>query len=238
VRTLREAIQRDGPYDFAKIAHHGSYNAFDEQVLVELGGVEFLGICAGAHSLSHPNPQILRLLEANAGSVQWARTDRNGLTTLTAAGDTLRFETSTGRINGPTPNTRDRVETGRPARAPSETTTRGPVAPQVSGGEVARRIPGQQPPAELLRPTATTTGASGDMVEVFTRIPHASTRVTLTIDVSPAVRQGGRSSSTIWHNSTRSTRDRWWEIPTRVAIPHQPTGVGGERRPDGDRLPT
>jgi beta-lactamase superfamily II metal-dependent hydrolase len=192
MHALHQAIQSDGPYDFAKIAHHGSYNAFDEQVLSELGGVAFLGICAGADSLSHPNPETLRLLEANAGSVQWARTDRNGLTTLTTAGDGLRFETSTGSINDPTPNTRDRVEAGRLGGAATGTATGGPVAPQASGGEVTRRVPSLPPPAEPVLPTATTTaGGPGDVVEVLTRIPHASTRVTLTIDVAPAARPIG-----------------------------------------------
>src|SRR5688500_5634309 len=37
MRALREAIEEEGPYSFVKISHHGSFNAFDESVLVEMG---------------------------------------------------------------------------------------------------------------------------------------------------------------------------------------------------------
>jgi beta-lactamase superfamily II metal-dependent hydrolase len=94
---LRQDIQQDGPYDFAKISHHGSSNAFDTDVLREMGGVTLLGLCTGVHSNQHPSPQALQVLHENAGTLTWARTDRNGLTTLNFDVDPPIFTPSTPR---------------------------------------------------------------------------------------------------------------------------------------------
>lgn len=192
---LRQAIKNDGPYVFAKIAHHGSYNAFDERLLQELGGARFLGICAGERSLSHPNRDVLRLLSQHEGSLQWARTDRNGRTTLTRDEEgRLVFRTSTGDINDPTPNTRDSIPSVSSEGPASPTSTALPATrtSSTAPGAPSQAAPGPPAPTyehgTLGRPAAREeAGASStDHVEVITRVPHVATRVTVTIDVAPA----------------------------------------------------
>jgi beta-lactamase superfamily II metal-dependent hydrolase len=169
VKALRRAIRQRAPYSLVKLSHHGSDNAFSEELLIELGGTVLFGICAGEHSEVHPNPATLRLLHAHRDEIRWARTDRNGRVTMSFGAGTPRVRLSQGRINDERPNTSDV-----------------PVGTGAGEGEGTARLavtPAAGPPAR---------GRADDgLVEVEARIPHVETRVTITVDVTP----GGASAA-------------------------------------------
>jgi beta-lactamase superfamily II metal-dependent hydrolase len=151
---LRAAIRAEAPYAFAKLSHHGSPNAFN---LDDLGATPVVGICAGEESKDHPHRDVLRVLEAAKDQVQWTRTDRNGLCTITFGARTP-ITVARGRISDPRPNTLDApVVEERTVRVtadhqPVEVVTRIPagvrrvvVTIDVDPGEPAR----PPPPLEL-----------------------------------------------------------------------------------------
>lgn len=156
---LRQRVVEDGPYDFVKIAHHGSNNAFDESILRELQDTTSFGISGGINDEKHPNPDVLELLKRNRPRIQWARTDRNGLISVSFGPRGVTFEKSRGRLNSATPNTADQT----PAVAMSQETE---LTRSVGAG------PGEPP-------------RGAGTVSVLARVPRVSTRVKLTIDVQP-----------------------------------------------------
>ncbi|MDQ3473156.1 MAG: hypothetical protein M3447_05410, partial [Acidobacteriota bacterium] len=83
VLRLRQKIADDAPYSLVKLSHHGSDNAFSEQMLQELGSTKLFGICAGEFSKHHPHAKVLSFLNDHRDDIRWARTDRNGLVTIT-----------------------------------------------------------------------------------------------------------------------------------------------------------
>ena len=172
VTDLRRAIADDGPYSFVKLSHHGSDNAFSEVILQELGDTALYGICAGEHSEKHPNAAVLKVLNRHRDDISWARTDRNGRVTITFANGTPDIELTSGRLNDPRPNTTD-------VSVPSA-----PAAPAT--------------PAKATT-TATVLSGASNVVEVSAKIPHTSTRVTITVQVDPgsqgAAARGGGSTA-------------------------------------------
>ncbi len=82
VTELKERIKNESPYSFVKLSHHGSDNAFSEEMLADLGDTKFFGLCAGQESTHHPARKILKLLDKYKDEIKWARTDHNGLVTL------------------------------------------------------------------------------------------------------------------------------------------------------------
>ncbi len=82
VDALRSEVAKNAPFDFAKLSHHGSSNAFDQSVMDQWAGTTNFGICAGENSVADPTQAVLDLL-AGQGSITWARTDHNGLSTFT-----------------------------------------------------------------------------------------------------------------------------------------------------------
>jgi beta-lactamase superfamily II metal-dependent hydrolase len=86
VDALRSEIAKNAPFDFAKLSHHGSSNAFDQSVMEQWAGTKYFGICAGEKSVADPTQAVLDLL-ASQGSITWARTDHNGLSTFTFDAD-------------------------------------------------------------------------------------------------------------------------------------------------------
>lgn len=109
VGRIRKLISRYSPYSFVKLSHHGSDNAFSEKILEEVGGTKYFGLCAGEESTHHPHPKILELLEEHRNEISWARTDRNGLVTLSykAGEEDPRIEISQGKLSDPRPNNID-----------------------------------------------------------------------------------------------------------------------------------
>ena len=159
VKDLRRAIADDGPYSFVKLSHHGSDNAFSEAILQELGDTALYGICAGEHSEKHPNAAVLKVLDTHRDDISWARTDRNGRVTITFANGTPTVTLADGTLNDPRPSTRRRAQVpaaSTPAAAPS----RVPRCDADAAGDI-------------------------DVVEARPRIPHVSTRVTISVEVEP-----------------------------------------------------
>jgi beta-lactamase superfamily II metal-dependent hydrolase len=157
VGALRERIRAAAPFSLVKLSHHGSDNAFDAELLAELGATPLFGICAGEDSMSHPNPRVLRLLDAERDRLRWVRTDHNGLSTVTFDGQ-ITVTPAHGELNDARPNTPD-VQPAPPAvRAPA---VRAPAVIEVSSEAAVRHEP----------------------VEVITRIPMGVDRVVVSIEV-------------------------------------------------------
>ncbi|MDQ2914430.1 MAG: MBL fold metallo-hydrolase [Chloroflexota bacterium] len=104
---LRKAIADRAPYRVAKLSHHGSDNGVSDQILNELGTTRLFGICAGAGSTHHPNPTTLQLLDSRKRTIQWARTDHNGLSTFELRGASTRVTVTSGQLNDAQPNSTD-----------------------------------------------------------------------------------------------------------------------------------
>jgi beta-lactamase superfamily II metal-dependent hydrolase len=103
VRYLLESIETNGPYDFVKLAHHGSWNGTSDEVFEHMHTPPLVGICAGAGSTRHPAPETLELLWAHRDTIRWVRTDHNGLVSI-ALGDGLpELTLARGRVNDAIP---------------------------------------------------------------------------------------------------------------------------------------
>ena len=181
IRNLRKKVKNEGPYAFVKLGHHGSFNAFSETIYQELnvnGVSNLFGICAGEQSTSHPNPATLEVLKDHQNQIRWARTDHNKQSSFffTATGSP-QIEIEEGQLNDPVPNTSD--ITPEPELETEETET-------------------------AVEKTTVVSASEGSVVEVTARIPHASTRVTLTIDVEPRATAGPTPAKP----STGSTSDQ------------------------------
>jgi glyoxylase-like metal-dependent hydrolase (beta-lactamase superfamily II) len=168
VRKLRQAVSASAPFSLVKLSHHGSNNAFSEEILAELGGTVLFGICAGEHSTRHPNPATLRVLNRHRDEIRWARTDRNGHVTMTFVDPTPTVKVTKGHLNDQRPNSEDIALPG-----PVKT-----VSPVV------------EPP--VTRVERTEVRVPSDFVEVTAKIPHTDTRVVITVEVSPGATGTGR----------------------------------------------
>jgi beta-lactamase superfamily II metal-dependent hydrolase len=177
MRRLRRKIAAAGPYDLVKIAHHGSHNAFDDEVLAEMGGTPWYVISGGIEDDGHPHSSVLRLLrrERSANGIEWARTDKNGLITATF-GTQGALDISRGRRNSAQPNVFDAAQ---------------PLPPVPAGAIVPISPTGAVPVASQELATGARTvvreaGPSSANVRVTTEIPHADTQVTLTVRIQPS----------------------------------------------------
>lgn len=180
--ALRKAITKEGPYAFVKLSHHGAANGFSENIFQELnanGPSKVFGICAGEDSTAHPNPATLSVLKKHTAEITWARTDHNRQSSFFFDQSPPRIVPGKGKLNDPKPNTDEAIS------APVES----PVVP----------APIPLVTLEKASPAQNIVVASkGEVVEVNVRMPHASTKVTLTIDVEPrggAPADRGESSS-------------------------------------------
>lgn len=178
MQALRNKVKSEGPYEFVKLGHHGSFNAFSEDIYQELnekGPSRTFGICAGEQSTAHPNPATLKVLQNHKSEIKWARTDHNRQSSFSFNTATPKITIEQGELNDPKPNTDEGLEPE--LVAPAEPVTL----------ETARA--GQ----------SVVLANKGEVVEVNVRIPHASTKVTLTIDVEPRgivpVEKGGAATS-------------------------------------------
>jgi beta-lactamase superfamily II metal-dependent hydrolase len=106
VTALRKQMINSAPYDFIKLGHHGSHNAFSQDLLSAYKGTVQYGITAGEYSKGHPDAEkVLPLLVAQSKEIQWLRTDYNGLCgyTYLPNGNAEWFKES-GRLNDPRKN--------------------------------------------------------------------------------------------------------------------------------------
>jgi hypothetical protein len=174
VAALRQSIKDGSPYTVAKLSHHGSDNAFDEEIFADFGATKYFGICAGAGSKHHPNPATLDILKAHTDSITWARTDHNGQSTFDLSASKPDVRIAMGELNDAVPNSPD------------------------TGAAVLAK-PGPRPPAAATRPTVLSrtlpAPAGSEVIEVTTRIPVGALRVTVAIDVEPHARVAAQASS-------------------------------------------
>ncbi|HKF42833.1 MAG TPA: MBL fold metallo-hydrolase [Thermoanaerobaculia bacterium] len=163
VADLRTAIEKEAPYDFVKLSHHGSDNSVDEDLLKKLKTTKRYGICAGEQSTKHPNAQVLKMLASHQPALQWVRTDRNRRSTVTLTKTGATMEVETGVLNDAHPNSGDSMPS--PAGPPTPAALAPVLKPRVQAavGE---------------------TGAAG-FVEVVAKIPNERTRVQITIEIDP-----------------------------------------------------
>ena len=167
INALREKVKNEGPYAFVKLSHHGAANGFSEDIYQELneeGQSRLFGICAGEQSTHHPNPSTLKVLRDHTSEIKWARTDHNRLSSFFFDQATPKIVIERGKLNDSKPNTDE------PVFEPAPELVKKPesVALEKTGA-------GQ----------SVVVANKGEVVEVNVRIPHASTKVTLTIDVEP-----------------------------------------------------
>lgn len=172
VKRLRQKIKAEAPFSFVKLCHHGSFNAFSEEILGELGNTRVFGICAGEGSKHHPNRGVLQVLDEHRQQIRWARTDHNGQVTFTFTDGPTDIRLTKGSINDPHPNTEDVLIPARPTEEGAAPETPEPPAPKPA------IVPG---PAE----SATSVTTTLNQVEIHAKFPHVSTRVTITVEVEP-----------------------------------------------------
>ncbi|MDI3282202.1 peptidoglycan-binding protein [Polyangium sp. 15x6] len=105
MKKILGAIRKDAPYDFVKLSHHGSDNGISAELLELMGNPRLLGICAGEKSKRHPNARTIDLMKKTRAKrdLRWARTDKNGLTTIRFDEGEPAVDVSCGRINDASP---------------------------------------------------------------------------------------------------------------------------------------
>lgn len=187
MQALRRAVSASAPFAFVKLPHHGSYNGVDAAVLAEwrTGAV---AISTGSGDSGHPSRSALTLLKANAASLQWARTDRNGRIRVDVSGGKVSLSPTRGQLNDASPNTRDDASTARAVAAPATVAVASLRPATVAPRPVPPAPPPPSPPPSI--------AVAGGTVEVVARIPNGRTRVTLTIDVDPFADAGQPTTST------------------------------------------
>jgi hypothetical protein len=100
IAQIFRGIRARAPYDFVKLGHHGSYNAFGDELLSSIGEQsQTFGICTGANSKHHPSRRAIDLLKARLPDATWARTDKNGAVTFSFTKGTLEITKARGRLN-------------------------------------------------------------------------------------------------------------------------------------------
>ncbi|HEY4266881.1 MAG TPA: MBL fold metallo-hydrolase [Galbitalea sp.] len=168
---LRDRIRSHKGYAFAKLSHHGSPNAFDNEVMNDLGTTRLFGISAGASSEKHPSKSVLDALAGRTSNV-WVRTDRNGLSSIRRNGSKWEVITARGTVNDRSVNAPDQVTKPGVAQPPAS------QVPSPASGAISAK-------AEETRL------AVEDRLEVVIRIPRGVPRVSLDISI-PAEQQTPR----------------------------------------------
>ncbi len=178
VAEVRGVVEDAAPFDFVKLSHHGSPNAFDAEVMAELGDSRLFGIIAGENSEEHPHPSVLSLLDSAEGAVSWARTDRNGSVTIEFEGAEPSVHPTRGMLNDTHSNLRD-ILPPVPFLGPRGMIPTGSIVPgpeSVVGKVQALTVPQRE-----------------GVVEVVAKVP-AGLRATFTVDVDGSVQQGQPAS--------------------------------------------
>ena len=163
MRNIRDAVRDAGPYDVIKTSHHTSFNGLNEDVMDDYGDTALFVHSGGRRDPDHPDAEALSVLKAAKNRIRFARTDRNGLITVNLAPGEPTLELSQGKVNAFTLNPRNVPDV---LAVPTV-----PAAVRAASASIARER------VETLTET----------VEVITRIPHRQTKVTVTVQVDPAV---------------------------------------------------
>lgn len=154
VAQMRADISADAPYAFVKVCHHGSHNSFDAEILEEHGDSALYGISLGDARGDHPHPDVLELLDENRERIDWVRSDRNGLVTITFGPHAPVISLTRGVIDDPTTNTDDADFLS--ATASSAGGAAGPVVSVQSSGsasEIYAKLPPNVDALQLQRRT-------------------------------------------------------------------------------------
>lgn len=101
--ALLKHVDEMGPYTFVKLAHHGSDNGLDADVLKGWEKTVSFGCSSGTKDKTHPNAKVLKLLKQDSDNIEWARTDKNGMITIEFDGDKPTMEVSRGKLNDSSP---------------------------------------------------------------------------------------------------------------------------------------
>lgn len=165
VAQMRADISADAPYTFVKLCHHGSDNAFDAEILEEHGDSALFGISLGDARGDHPHPDVLELLDENRERIDWVRSDRNGLVTITFGPHAPDISLTRGVIDDPTTNTDDEDF----------------VSATVSGEGGAAAGP-------VVR-----VQSSGSASEIYAKLPPNATRFNFSVELAPTSPNGVNS---------------------------------------------
>lgn len=103
VEEMRQRIRERAPYAFVKLSHHGSDNAFNDLTMDDYEESALYGVCCGDAPGHHPHPAVLKLLNKNRNTLDWVRTDRNGLVSITFGAGSPNIRLSRGKKDDPTP---------------------------------------------------------------------------------------------------------------------------------------
>jgi beta-lactamase superfamily II metal-dependent hydrolase len=171
VENIKSKIKSESPYSFVKISHHGSDNAFSEELLNDLGDTKFFGLCAGETSEKHPHHEVLELLDKHREEINWARTDRNGLVTLSYKKNKPQpeVEIAKGNLNDAKPNQIDLAATI------SETESFSSPVSETTTSEQPRTESILQKKSQSLTPESISVqSADNDFIEITAKIPNTS----------------------------------------------------------------
>jgi beta-lactamase superfamily II metal-dependent hydrolase len=181
VQKLLELVKSSGPFKLFKTTHHTSHNGQNPDILTDLGDPPIIVHSGGLHDATHPWPATLAQIKQRAGTIAFARTDRNGLISVEPHLPYKQAVTVTkGRLNDFTPNVsakaaaEDEIESvsssSRTAGLRTRTTPRviivdlpqGPIDMSVGGVDIVVRsgsgptgLPRGRPPSpDALTPSA------------------------------------------------------------------------------------
>ena len=192
VQELRQIIKNQAPYSFVKLCHHGSDNAFSDDIYEELKGTPLFGLCAGEQSTHHPNRDVLDILNEHKNEIEWVRTDHNGAVTLTfeAQLNDPQIRLSKGEINDPRPNDSDTAQTIAGSVAVGNVTSPQSIETtkrSETRAEVSSKVPEINEAANPVN--VTVEQSSAEFVEIIAKIPKTGTKVTFsgsfTFEVEP-----------------------------------------------------
>lgn len=181
VGELKTKIKTEAPYSFVKLSHHGSDNAFSEEMLTDLGETKFFGLCAGEESSHHPSRKILELLEKHKQDIKWARTDHNGLVTLVyqKGQKEPEIKLEKGILNDTKPNFIDLTASISPNILPAESvSSTEKTAP--SSKESITKVPGEESRPNLTKRNQSEINQGikeKEFIEITAKIPHSTAEI-------------------------------------------------------------
>jgi hypothetical protein len=170
-RLLSE-IKARAPYAFAKLSHHGSTNAVNEDFLTAIGDTDVVGICCGKGHPNHPAKETLDLLGEHSNSTSWVRTDRSGHVTVAISSDGTEIKPRKAT---------DLAELNEPDALQAPPTVAPTTPPTPEAGSAPQGPPDPPPAPELTEP------AGAQVPETIScEIPARATSMTIRFDLAPA----------------------------------------------------
>jgi beta-lactamase superfamily II metal-dependent hydrolase len=166
VAQMRADIRADAPYAFVKLCHHGSDNAFSAAIMQDYGESTLYGISLGDARGHHPHPDVLDLLDEHRAQIDWVRSDRNGLVSITFGPHAPDIRRTRGDIDDATTNEFD--DDFAPAGASFASADSGSAAVSVA--------------------------TSGSASEIHAKLPPNATRFTFSVEFAPTSGNSGTNN--------------------------------------------